>query len=380
MERDELVGPGMYVNWLSFNRGDAWLGTQEFPLFTDAHIVGEGAYGPYALLNPVAPYEPGSVRPGIILRASWHRQYPRPNWQRTDSDFYHGGSPIEEIAAILSLVLGTRLRAGWNSRDFDPGGNPKGRPTELWRRSSPMPHFRFGREGPVVPSATQLDRQIAELAIINTVPSLSPAEAICLIRAARLYQDSLWLADSETSLAWVMLVSALETAANQWKRDRDPPVERLKASRPELYEYLYGLSAEAPVRVAEQIVDSLGSAKKFVDFVKEFLPPAPPLRPPGYQFSWEISDITRALRLIYRYRSKALHDGTPFPAPMCDSPRRLAQDWQAWTERPTGLAASMLGSVWLAEDTPILFHTFEYIARNALLRWWQQVMDSKAVT
>ena len=30
------------------------------------------------------------------------------------------------------------------------------------------------------------------------------------------------------------------------------------------------------------------------------------------------------------------------------------------------------GGTWLAKDIPILFHTFEYMARHALLKWWRE--------
>jgi len=35
---------------------------------------------------------------------------------------------------------------------------------------------------------------------------------VALTRAARLYQDALWMIESEPSLAWLLLVSAIETA------------------------------------------------------------------------------------------------------------------------------------------------------------------------
>lgn len=44
-------------------------------------------------------------------------------------------------------------------------------------------------------------------------------------------------------------------------------------------------------------------------------------------------------------------------------------------ERPTGLAASSNSATWLAEDFPMYLHTFAYITRGALLRWWELLVD-----
>jgi hypothetical protein len=72
-----------------------------------------------------------------------------------------------------------------------------------------------------------------------------------------MYQEALWAAESEPSMAWLLLVSALETAANEWQRSNGSPVERLQESKPELYAYLSGLSDDSILKtVAEGVSDS----------------------------------------------------------------------------------------------------------------------------
>ena len=86
--------------------------------------------------------------------------------------------------------------------------------------------------------------------------------------------------------------------------------------------------------VAEHIADSLGMTRKFVEFVLKYLPDPPQLRPPEWaQFDWESSRLKTALRTIYGYRSDALHDGRPFPGPMCGAPVRLDSSRQAPAEK-----------------------------------------------
>ena len=81
--------------------------------------------------------------------------------------------------------------------------------------------------------------------------------------------------------------------------------------------------------------------------------------------------MPRHLRTIYGYRSKALHEGTPFPYPMCEVPFQH-EDWAAHAETPLGLATTVGDTTWAREATPMLLHTFEYIARGVLQNWWKE--------
>lgn len=84
--------------------------------------------------------------------------------------------------------------------------------------------------------------------------------------------------------------------------------------------------------------------------------------------------MRETLRVVYRYRSNALHGGTPFPLPMCYPPHRLGDDG-VLTEKPSGLASATLGGVWVANDIPIHLHIFEYIVRSVLLTWWGKMIS-----
>jgi len=86
--------------------------------------------------------------------------------------------------------------------------------------------------------------------------------------------------------------------------------------------------------------------------------------------------MKKTLSKIYGYRSRALHDGKPFPAPMCLPPFKEDPSWAAHAEKPIGLATSTLGATWLADDVPILLNTFEYIVRGCLLKWWKSLYSA----
>jgi hypothetical protein len=143
-------------------------------------------------------------------------------------------------------------------------------------------------------------------------------------------------------------------------------VSRLQDSKPELHRYLASLgdSSVLPM-VADHVADSLGSTRKFVDFVLRFLPEPPASRPPEWaQFRWESDKLKKSLRAIYGYRSKALHDGKPFPAPMCRPPTRVDPSWSAPAEIMLPEAVSEGGSLAVErhpdESSPVRIHNTKY--------------------
>jgi hypothetical protein len=201
---------------------------------------------------------------------------------------------------------------------------------------------------------------------------LSPTAASTLVRSARSYQQAVWVAESDPHLAWLLLISAVETAASFWCAKEVTPLEKLEASRPELVELLRQKGDEDWLKdVAEQLAPFMGATRTFADFLLTFLPEPPSARQQlRLQHPWEPKAIRDSLRVIYKWRSRALHGGVPFPAPMCEPPEVL---YGVTAERPLGSATATLGGVWTEDDTPMLLHLFEHLVRGALLKWWAGV-------
>ncbi len=374
----ELQGPPSYRNWVAAKQGQDSARAEEYPLFTDAYITGEikEGCGPYQFLNTVPlQSRPDDVQPAVILRVEQHFTHDPENlppMDATDVGYYHGGEQTDEIAALVSLALGIRCKAGGLTRCFyeqDHRGQPY-----AWE-SGRNPIFVRRTRAPVLPRVMG-SHSLESLKTLQLFDGMSPPAATALIRAARLYQDGLWIAESEPSLSWLMLVSAVETAADYWRTEEAPPIERLKASTPKLFQLLTNTGiADLPEQVADEIAPSLGATKKFIDFIITFLPDAPSTRPPiGCQVPWDTSSMKKSLGKIYGYRSQALHGGMPFPVPMCDIPFRHAE-WEAHAEKPIGSATYSQGGTWLAKDTPMLLHSFEYITRGSLLGWWRSLKE-----
>jgi hypothetical protein len=375
----ERRGPISYENWKAALQGRPSRGAHEVPLFSDARITAEirEGLGPYSFLNPVPDLRvPHRLVPRVILRAEEHLAEdeiePIPSLDETDAERYHGGWLKDEIAALASLALGVRFKAGGPTRQFDANADPRGKPI-LWSMSTD-PVLPEGHQGTIIPRARG-PHSLENLEPLKTFPNLCPADAFALVRAARRYQEALWIAEAEQNLAWIMFVSAAEAAANHWRPGQESAVERMRASKPELETLLreYG-HADLVERVAELVAPYMGSTRKFVDFITEFLPSPPDDRPgEGGRHSWEPEEITKSMRQVYDYRSKALHAGRWFPAPMCWQPMQVP-GWEHPSEIQPFPAAGTEGGFWRAEDTRILLHTFEYIVRGALLNWWKSML------
>jgi hypothetical protein len=377
----QLIGTPSYDNWRAFEAGEPVLGESEYPLYTDARLTGQVAnpgLGPYALFNLV-PFrlaeERGRVRAALVLRLSSHVYFDTPKMNKTERSRYHGSDGTDEIAALASLKCGIRLRAGGQVRRFHVRGDPKGTPVAWSIR--PEPTLNLATPAFVLPAVTG-EHSIMAVEEMKSFPTLTPDQARALVLSARLYQDALWLAESEPNLSWLLLVSAVETAANCWRSTNDPndpPLDRLRRARPRFVKYLDDIGVEGlSERVADELAGPIGSIKKFVDFLIAHLPSPPEKRPPEWaQLDWSTGNLKRAFQKIYDHRSIALHAGMPFPAPMCEPPAKYERSWQAVAERPTASATARQGGIWLAKDTPMLINTFEYIARRALNVWWSSM-------
>ena len=321
--------PPSIANWLAFESKEPWLATEEFPLFTDAWVSGETATGPYRFLNTVA-FKSGAARPAIVLRYAIHKAWDYPDCEKTNTELYHGGSPQQELAALASLAMGIRLRAGHSTRRFEPNGDPFGMPTEFGKRITPYFHLPVR---PNLPSAAAVgERPLEALSVLNCLPKLSQGEACAIVRASRLYQDGLWLAESEPEMTWLC-----------WSRRwRQPPMSGIKNR--EIRLIASGMRSRSFTKI-RSICYGISS-----------------------RASRETDNLKKALKSIYGYRSDALHDGRPFPLPMCEAPR-LDSSWPAPAEKMFALAVSHGGGVWKQKDIPMNLHLFEYITRNVLIGW-----------
>jgi len=371
-------GPYAYENWLAFLAGGPFEGGFEFPLYSDADFQPQANrfWGPYTLFNTLSGPSPyNTVRALFVLQTNLHltpSSLVNPERDKTDVARYLGGGPEVEIAALCSLAMGIRLKPGGMTRVFNeqpeyPHGMPYGADVEgATRRSG-------GTTTGILPEVTKF--QVTDVDRVATYPSLTPGQAVALARAARLYQDAVWVAEGEAELSWLFLVSAIETAADFWNpKKKIPPPELFREFLPKVAAILEREGGEKLLaEVAPHFAKTLGATKKFLSFLLAFLPTPPATRPPQHaQVDWSQDAMKASLRKVYEHRSTALHAGVPFPPIMC---QRADQDpdWSVPAEAPFRGPYVNAWGVWKQEDTPMFLHTFEYVVRGALIKWWDSM-------
>lgn len=384
----ELPSQLNWLNSLGVSDKDT-VAVVEYPFYSDAHITDEftDGLGPYSFLNTIPLHNaPGVINSPIILRAAIHltqpvpQSVPPPDKFKTDESLYHGGDTVDELAALTSVALGVRIRAGDESRRFDPGQDTYGKPFDWRIKPKPIVHVQPNRLSLILPSVVGT-HPMSQLGIMKSIPRIKSDRYVNLIRACRSYQDALWIAESEPNLAWLMFVSALETAANDVYTTDASPDERLRDAKPDLAELLEKHGGDELVhKVAESIAHTLGATKKFIDFTMQFMPDKPDQRPEHEfrQVKWSNSGLKNILNKVYEYRSRALHDGIPFPVPMLGVPFYASQDSPASEVPLTGLALHSRGGTWTPKDVPINLHCFHYITRGALLKWWEEMSEEES--
>jgi hypothetical protein len=361
------AAPQSYVNWKLCVGGAPCTSVVEAPIYTDTWILGEYETGPLKFINTIAdPHRRTDLRPGIVLRFSCHwPAYGYVPVTGTKDGHYHGGDHFDEIASLISLVLGIRAQAGPVTRDFRIGGDPLGTP--ILRSSMKLtPILGHSAVQPML-SRIREDVNLVKLSDLEKIPTLTEYEASAVVKCARTYQSALWFADSNTETSWLLLVSAIETAARHWAKENfeghDPALETEVEKI--LQEHKCPESVYAPL--AHLLRNNTKAMRKFVAFLTAFLPDPPPdnERPESQKLriGYKIEELVTDFKEIYNYRSRALHDSIPFPYPMC-IPAVLKE------ERNFSLGASTLGATWDFRDyKPLMFHTFEHLVRGALLRW-----------
>lgn len=371
-------------NWLKFDEGilgdHVCYGGSEYPFYSDVDITGEisEGLGPYTLLNALPMRSRNTAEIVIILRSfifeDFNCSFRVEGELKTNIALYHGGNLAEEIAALTSLALGIRLKAGDANRYFD-GSDPHGRFQALrWR---PLPSLSVGLGRPKIPMPTSVNLNEVQ-PLLSTVPKVKPELYVELVRAARAYQDALWIAETEPHLAWLLFVSAIEIAANARFASSGSPTENLRELKGGLAQLLLDSGGEDLLeKAAADLKDLFGSTKKFLLFCEEFMPAEPPTRPRAdwARIEWKWVSLKKILSKVYALRSKALHAGIPFPPPMCREPDQHGDAGPS--ERAiTSLAVHTMNGSWVPEDAPISLHTFHYFVRGALLNWWGHISET----
>jgi len=378
---EQVRGPHLWLNWQGMRAGQPARSSsygesslvhplwEEYALYSDAPLGGELELGPYQLLTTYADDggRIGRVSHQLVLRYSDHLEEARAEFGDADvveESGWTGGSLGDQMAAVLALALARRVRAGGVVRQgFDPG-DPRGRPMTMGHR---LPVLGEPGRRPMLPGVAETVELGDASDLLRTYATLSAADAAVLTRAAGQYADALWWADADPRVAWIKLVGALETAANQADKARDDgdAVALLKRHRGALYGRLRRIDPEAARVAAEALAGTLRVEAKLIAFTLDHAPAPPAVRPQRGRVDFD--DLEPALRTVYDLRSRDLHDGIPFPWPLCEPP---TTGTDGVYECFPGIAIQASGGTWPAERLPMYLHVFAHIVGGVLRNWW----------
>lgn len=385
--REKEAGLPISEYWINYNKNKQAMNRAfECVLYTDAHITGhlqEDECGPFKFLNTVpGNIKPGNIVPSIVLRCFFEAvpyDLQQASWT-CESNLYHGGNLLDEIACLTSLFLGARIKPSGVTREFkNLEKDSYGHPISLDYRVPPTLSFRKQRL--VLPCAIGTRNLNILLKDMKDILLLNTKEMVALIRSARMYQDALWIGESEPDLAWLMLVAALESIAGIYRGGHASDLDAFCESFPRIVDLIKeSKSPELIEPLADEFASITKSTQKFLDFCLAYLPSAPASRPHiGLQIEWHTDKWREILRKIYNYRSKALHSGIPFPPLMTEPPPSYGSEDGIPAEIAClGLMMSTGQSSWKAEDLPINLNLFASVTREILLRWLLETAKIRA--
>lgn len=367
-----------WTNWRAHHDHEPETENYEDEIYSDIALSGGTAtYGPYALTHLLRDSVPATFGPAMLLRGGVHTNTVPDlivggRLAPGESSGYHGGTMSDEVVALVSLILGIRLRVA-GTRELS-GIHRPGPPAHGPIRLEVPRLTRPGvADREYVPRTRTRTADLGSLALLESYPSLSEPTQIALARAARSYSMGLWWSNEDPNQSWLAMVSAIETvAAHALVGDQDP-VDLVREYWPDLANALQGASDSTVEATCKQVARQMRATRRFVEFIVRFAPEAPDDRQDFDQVPWE--EMRTHAKVIYGHRSTALHEAKPFPWPMLEWPR-VAEDSRI-PDRPFGRSTGAHGAIWHSAEAPMFLSTFEYIVRGALLKWWKEQTDAQ---
>ena len=312
----------------------------EFEVIADAHIVGECTYGPYYFTVWEPPKSEGEERK-LCLRVPHKVGF----WgdESNRGSFYHGGGIADELVALASLFFRRRFKLGPIVRINDE-------PRYITKDGQ-----RF-IDSPLISGSSNLQELSNWLKLVERLNSKYHQK---FILAVRFYHQALLLIEEQPDLAYLNLVSAIESLC----QDTDIGEVRLSELDEGLAKLVNSIENENLRNKIEQAIlkRERFHKRKFVTFIlnhmeesfwtEEGRPEVGRIRP---------EDLPDILKRIYDQRSRTLHNGEPFP-PTVFSPPTYYEE-----EIPFSLSVTHMGRKWERKEFIPHPHFFERLVNHVL--------------
>lgn len=341
-----LVGTDAWRNWRAYDAAHPERETVVDDLQSDREFVGGPCrLGPYKLSVVIPTGPPGEPSVGSSVRLEfgiYEDLIPEVvvagKLAKPDSDAYHGGLIGDEIAALVTLSLGVRLRCAGTSQTSGIHDSEQHEPIYF---RVPLLLRPGGVNTEHIPAALSREADLGLLQRLTSFPTIDEGAQVELVRASRAYASALWWVNEDPNQAWLQLVTAAEIAANHRPTTSLPPTKLVEDLWPELWEALASGGEQTRIAVCKQVANQMRATRKFIDFIVQCAPDPVEPRPTFGAIEWD--QMESHARIIYKQRSQALHGGKPFPMPMLQEARVEADG--AATEGFSALNAGGLGGV-----------------------------------
>ena len=206
---------------------------------------------------------------------------------------------------------------------------------------------------------------------------------VYIIKASKLYSDAIFLGETDPNIAFVLLVSSIESVAEDFFCSSGiNNFTDLFVKESEICEIMKKTKAKYGVqnkKISDLFINDKSNKNtkipidiKFMFFLIKFMPHESPPNigdiSENYQLNWnEKIKMLEAFATIYNYRSRYLHDGTSFPLPMLLSP--LQFPFKFYPEKPP--ANCYHEGIYFDEMAlPMYLYVFEYIVQKSIKNWW----------
>ena len=317
-------------------------------------------------------YRDGSLRPSLAARiATEYADSIDSENARRNSQISTGLSTGEEIAALISLLLGVRIRDGGPVRVYPAGRDAAGFP--WYGHHAPPILVESPVRARIFPSPSDEEVDLGDCdPMLSSFGALSPAASTVLVKAARHYSEGLWIVEADPEQAWLQFVTAVEVVAVHHQTETIDPVDVFRAAYPGATRKIEASGGEDLLKgVAKEFKRLLSAGRRVQTFMENFRPTPPNKRPAdaAVRIEWD-SELIDHVKKIYALRSALLHSGTPFPAPLLAGIGSDLDEHGCLPEKPEGIWSTG-ESEWDASELPMHIHVFAYVVRGALLNWWR---------
>lgn len=277
----------------------------EYEIIADANFVGELDYGPYYFtVWDVGMMNKEGDKRRLCLRVCKDTSLAIEQIRSAKkSGFYHGGDVVDELVTLSSLFLRRRLQLGNIVRMED-----KPRITSI--------HTGW-IDKPLIEGKSSLSELRGWLELVEKLDGRYHQK---FILAARFYHQALLLIEEHPDMAYLSLISAIETLCQDYEIEI-PPLSELDLNLSNLVNFIS--DEEKRIKLEEAILKREGFlSRKFKAFIIDHIeedfwtenregPESARIKP---------EELSNLLKEVYNQRSRTLHSGEPFPPSVYYSP------------------------------------------------------------